>query len=93
MQRLQEIRKSESVLLHLNEELQKALSEVKQLRGIIPICSAWKKIRDDAGYSHQVESYIHDRTEAEFSHGVCPDCMKRLNADFSDETKEEDELS
>jgi len=93
MRRLREVRKSESVLLHLNEELQKALSEVKQLRGIIPICSGCKKIRDDAGYLHQVESYIHDHTEAQFSHGICPDCMKRLYPDFEGEPKEEEELS
>lgn len=55
-------------------ELQKALSEVKTLRGFLPICAYCKKIRDDKGYWNQIEAYIRDRSEAEFSHGICPDC-------------------
>jgi len=60
------------------EDLQKALGEIKQLKGIIPICSSCKKIRDDQGFWHQVESYLQSRSDAEFSHGICPDCMKKL---------------
>jgi PAS domain S-box-containing protein len=63
-------------------ELQKALSEVKTLKGIFPICASCKKIRDDKGYWNQVEVYIRDRSEAEFSHGICPDCMKKLYGDI-----------
>jgi PAS domain S-box-containing protein len=59
-------------------ELQKALSEIKKLSGMLPICSSCKNIRNDKGYWEQIESYIHDRSEAEFSHGMCPDCAKRL---------------
>ena len=59
-------------------ELQKALSEVKTLRGLLPICCNCKKIRDDNGYWNQIESYIQSRSEAEFSHGICPDCLKEL---------------
>jgi phosphoserine phosphatase RsbU/P len=64
------------------EELRQALEQIKTLRGIVPICSSCKKIRDDAGYWHQVEVYVHSHTEAEFSHGICPECMKKLYPDF-----------
>lgn len=62
----------------LIEELQKALGEVKQLSGILPICASCKKIRDDQGYWEQIESYIRDHSEAQFSHGICPECVKKL---------------
>ena len=60
------------------ENLKVALSEVKQLSGLLPICASCKKIRDDKGYWNQIESYISHHTEAEFSHGICPDCAERL---------------
>jgi len=66
----------------LIEDLQKTLSEVKTLRGFLPICSNCKKIRDDKGYWNQIESYIRDRSEAEFSHGICPECAKKLYPDI-----------
>lgn len=59
-----------------NKELTKALNEVKTLSGLIPICSSCKKIRDDKGYWNQVEVYISKHTEANFTHGICPDCTK-----------------
>ena len=59
-------------------DLSKALAEIKTLHGIIPICASCKKIRDDEGAWQQVESYIRDHSDAEFSHGICPDCAKRL---------------
>lgn len=59
-------------------ELQRALNEVKTLRGIVPICAKCKKIRDDDGYWSQVDEYVRDHTEAEFSHGLCPDCAAEL---------------
>ena len=62
--------------------LKEAMAQIKTLRGIIPICANCKKIRDDAGYWNQVEEYIHDHSEAEFSHGFCPECMKKLYGDF-----------
>lgn len=55
-------------------ELEEALSSVKQLQGLLPICSYCKKIRDDRNYWEQVESYISRHSEAQFSHGICPDC-------------------
>lgn len=60
------------------EALEKALAEVKQLSGFLPICASCKKIRDDEGYWQQIEVYIRDRSEARFSHGICPDCAERL---------------
>ena len=63
-------------------ELQKALSEVKKLSGFLPICASCKKIKDDKGYWRQIEAYIRDHSEAEFSHGICPDCMKKLYGDI-----------
>jgi PAS domain S-box-containing protein len=69
-------------------ELQKALSEIKTLSGMLPICSRCKKIRDDQGYWKQIEAYISERSDAEFSHGICPDCMKILYPGFADTTDE-----
>ncbi len=65
-------------------DLQKALSEVKKLSGFLPICASCKKIRDDKGYWQQVEEYIRDRSEAQFSHSICPDCMKALYPEYAD---------
>ncbi len=62
----------------LIQELQEAITEIKELRGIFPICANCKKIRDDDGYWQQVEHYIADRTAAKFSHGICSDCAKKL---------------
>ena len=58
-------------------ELQMALSEIKTLRGILPLCSHCKKIRDDKGYWEKVDVYIRKYSEADISHGICPDCMKK----------------
>jgi C4-dicarboxylate-specific signal transduction histidine kinase len=68
------------------EDLQLAQSKIKILNGFLPICSNCKKIRDDKGYWNQIESYIRDHSEAEFSHGICPDCVKKLypELDFSE---------
>jgi hypothetical protein len=59
-------------------ELEEALANVKTLKGLLPICCHCKKIRDDQGYWSQVEVYIHNHSEADFSHGICPDCVKEL---------------
>lgn len=59
-------------------ELEDALDKVKQLRGLLPICASCKKIRDDQGYWTQVEVYVGKHSEAEFSHGICPDCYTEL---------------
>lgn len=61
----------------VKEQLQKSLDEIKTLRGIIPICAYCKKIRDVKGTWEQLEKYIHQHSESEFSHGVCPECYKK----------------
>jgi len=66
-------------------ELKDALNEVKTLSGLLPICASCKKIRDDNGYWNQIESYIRDRSEAEFSHSICPECSKKLYPEISKE--------
>jgi hypothetical protein len=66
----------------LHEEKEKALQDVKILSGFLPICVSCKKIRDDRGYWNQIESYIRDHSEAQFSHGICPDCEKKLYPDL-----------
>ncbi len=63
-------------------ELKDALREVKTLGGLLPICASCKKIRDDQGYWNQIESYIQARSDAEFSHSICPDCAKKLYPDI-----------
>jgi PAS domain S-box-containing protein len=62
----------------LVNDLRNALSEVKTLHGLLPICSHCKKIRNDQGYWQHVEEYVRQHSEAEFSHGICPDCMAKL---------------
>jgi phosphoserine phosphatase RsbU/P len=64
--------------------LRKALDHIRTLQGILPICSFCKKIRDDQGYWRQVEVYVRDHSDADFSHGICPDCMNRHYPDFAD---------
>lgn len=62
----------------LAQDLQKMLDEVKTLRGLLPICASCKKIRNDQGYWEQIEHYIADRSDAEFTHSLCPECLKAL---------------
>ncbi len=66
---------------HLIEQLQEALVNIKTLRGLIPICAHCKKIRDDQGYWQQVEVFVREHSEAQFSHSICPECMKKLYPD------------
>jgi CheY-like chemotaxis protein len=68
----------EGELLRSNDALQKALRDVKVLRGLIPICASCKKIRNDGGFWQQLEEYIGEHSEAEFSHGICQPCVKKL---------------
>jgi PAS domain S-box-containing protein len=63
-------------------ELRDALSKVRTLSGMLPICASCKKIRNDKGYWEQIETYVRDRSEADFTHGMCPDCAKKLYPDF-----------
>jgi PAS domain S-box-containing protein len=67
-------------------ELKDALVSVKVLRGLLPICSCCKMIRDDGGYWQQIESYIRDHSEAEFTHGLCPECLERYYEEIKEAT-------
>jgi len=60
------------------QQLQDALARVKQLQGLVPICSYCKKIRNDRNYWQQLESYLSDHSEAQFSHGICPECYEKI---------------
>ena len=77
---------TKSNLESTNKELERALIDIKQLSGMLPICSSCKKIRNDDGYWQQIETYILDHSEVEFSHGICPDCAKKLYPEFYSKT-------
>lgn len=72
------------VLVLVSLSVKAYLSRIDTLRGIVPICSYCKQIRDDKGYWNQVEAYVAKHTDAEFSHGICPDCMKKHYPKFVD---------
>lgn len=76
VQDITELKRAEAERESVIKKLEKALSEIRTLRGILPLCSFCKKIRDDKGYWEQVDVYIHKYSEADISHGVCPECMK-----------------
>ena len=67
---------------HRNEELEKAMEEIKTLQGFLPICSGCKKIRDDKGLWQQIESYLQKHSGAKFSHTLCQDCMKEFYPNY-----------
>jgi len=73
-----ERRAAEADREHLINELQEALGRVKTLSGLLPICASCRKIRDKEGAWHNLETYIRKHTEADFSHGICPDCHRKL---------------
>ncbi len=65
----------------LSRELAEANASIRTLKGLLPICSGCKKIRDDQGYWSEIESYVCTHTDTTFSHGFCPDCLARWEAD------------
>lgn len=75
---ISEQKRAEEAQRKLIARLQGALSKVRLLSGMLPICCSCKKIRDDQGYWEQIEVYIRDHSEAEFTHGYCPECVARL---------------
>jgi len=85
-QRLQteiiERKRLEEKKAQLIEDLKAALTNVKRLKGLLPICANCKKIRDDEGFWEEVDSYFHEHSEVEFTHGICPDCMKMLYPEY-----------
>ena len=74
--------KAENTKAELIKDLQEALDRVNLLDGLLPICSSCKKIRDDKGYWNQIETYIREHSQAEFTHGICPDCAKKLYPEY-----------
>jgi DNA-binding response OmpR family regulator len=78
----QDLAEKNAELQAKNEQLQQALNQVKTLSGLLPICANCKKIRDDQGYWQDVAVYIREHSEADFTHGICPDCMQKLYPDF-----------
>jgi len=83
-----ERKQAETERERLIKELQNALADIKTLSGLVPICANCKKIRDDKGYWTQLEGYIQAHSHAKFSHGVCPDCMKKLYPEYLPKEKE-----
>ncbi len=76
------LKQAEEERERLIRELQGALANIKTLKGLLPICFSCKQIRDDKGYWNQIETYIRDHTEAEFTHGICPACATKLYPDY-----------
>ncbi|OGS07876.1 MAG: hypothetical protein A2270_02370 [Elusimicrobia bacterium RIFOXYA12_FULL_51_18] len=74
--------------LKLINELTGALSKIKFLSGLLPICAGCKKIRNDKGYWEQVESYLKEHSDIEFTHGLCPDCMGKIYPEYIGENNE-----
>ena len=88
----QELKLVEEQRERLIQSLRDALAKIKRLQGMLPICASCKKIRDDKGYWNQLEMYIIEHSEAKFTHGICPDCMKKLygSALEEDNTREKE---
>lgn len=84
LRRLKDLWIAKNVTNNKNIELQKALAEIKELKGYIPICSSCKSIRNDQGYWQKVEVYIQNNTDALFTHGLCPGCIEELYPEFSE---------
>lgn len=85
---MEERKKAEEEKDRLLEELREALGKVKTLKGLIPICAWCKKIRTDKGYWQELEGYIGDHSDAELSHGICPECAKELSTGLGSREKE-----
>jgi len=82
-----EHKKIEAERENLIHNLQEAMNQVKTLNGLLPICANCKKIRDDQGYWHNVEEYIQKHSEADFTHGICPECMEKYYPDIAAKVK------
>ena len=77
-----ELKKNEAEKDRLIDQLQAAAEKIKTLKRLVPICSSCKNIRDDKGYWQQVEEYIRVHSDIQFSHGICPTCIKKLYPDY-----------
>ena len=85
MSMLERVAASEVQQRALAEELTRTLEEASALRGMLPICSSCKNMRDDGGYWHTLETFIASRSDADFTHSICPDCMHALYPDIAEE--------
>ena len=90
---ISERKQHEKELNRLVASLKASLAKVRQLSGLLPICASCKKIRDDKGYWNQIEEYIRHRSEAEFSHGLCPECSRKLYPEYHRRISEKPEKS
>ncbi|MBU1244063.1 hypothetical protein KKD52_06805 [Myxococcota bacterium] len=75
-----------AVIIHFTHSL---LKRMKYLEGILPVCASCKKIRDEQDHWHPIESYVRERSDVEFSHGICPECAEKLYPEFNPYEKEE----
>jgi hypothetical protein len=82
---ISEQRQIEEERTRLIQDLQAALAEVKTLSGLLPICAKCKRIRDDGGYWNQIESYVQQHSDVMFTHGICPECYRKLYPEFAAE--------
>jgi hypothetical protein len=71
----------------LEARVEEELSQIKILKGLLPICAVCKKVRDDSGYWNQMETYIREHSQADFSHGICPDCIPTIYPEYQGKTK------
>jgi hypothetical protein len=85
IRRWREAKSSEALSKRRSEELEKALSEVRQIRGMITICSVCRRVRTDEGFWQQIEVYVRDHSDAEFTHGICKECAKKLYPELQEE--------
>jgi PAS domain S-box-containing protein len=72
------------------QKLNETISKVRTLSGLLPICASCKKIRDDQGYWQKLETFVHEHSDAEFSHSICPECMEQLYPDFANKRPQQD---
>jgi PleD family two-component response regulator len=79
-----ELRALQKQLAERVRELEEAMGQIKALRGLLPICASCKKVRDDQGYWQDVEVYIRNHADVDFSHSICPDCFRELYPDYAD---------
>jgi PleD family two-component response regulator len=81
----QALARKNTELCFMNEEFKKALAEVKELRGLLPICSCCKKIRDDQNYWRQIDSYVSEHTDVTFTHSLCPECYSNAVKEWNEQ--------
>ena len=81
--RILDLNKSKMIIQERNLKIENALNEIKQLKGILPMCMHCFKVRDDSGYWNKVEAYIEDHSNAEVSHSLCPECAEKYYPDYN----------